>query len=163
MGHENGQTQKQKCPFISCYIILLQKLPPTTPNPPHPHVASSVFNTFWCRNLVGMHATISVTFTPTEHSDWTLYVTVSVMFCLYKCVQRYECIPGETAWKCAPLYPYLNDYHVSPLSMTTAFSHHLWLWWFTTAIKSFPFRHGWMTCCTTYCFFLAKPGPYEWL
>lgn len=46
-------------------------------------------------------------------------------FCEYSCKQPTATpwsLPGETVWECAQLSTCLNNYHISALSMTTAFS-----------------------------------------
>lgn len=63
-------------------------------------------------------------------------------------VRQYECLAGETVWKCSLLNLYLNDYSILFLSSIMAsFSHYLRVGLFTAAINTCV----WMWSDNTYC------------
>ncbi len=65
----------------------------------------------WWPGCVGWERSQGLNFSLFFHS-WHGY------FCHFSCAQLRAtlCLPGQTVWKWAPLFPFLNDYRILPLS-----------------------------------------------
>ena len=82
----------------------------------------------------------------------TIHSSISVSFHVNNQVQNFELLTGDTVWKCELLLPYLYNYLILLLSLTTGSL-------FVMASVTFAYWHGQTTCYTSQ-FFSIIPHTY---